>query len=224
MDTYNHRNTFLKKSRGTTFKIALVIAIVLVGMAFKIPIKQTVYQFAVESPFEDCHETIDVNPIKIKQPLPKSATSTVIEKVDAFTFVDDDSEIEEELETLDEEEVDLTIIEYEEECTIIEPEIFTIVEDMPEFPGGEEAMLEYLGKVDYSWEALEYADETKVYIRFVIDEKGNVVDASVYRGISKSIDKSCLKHVKKMPKWTPGYQRGKAVKVQYIVPFSFESH
>ena len=94
------------------------------------------------------------------------------------------------------------------------------VEVMPEFKGGMEAMIKYMS------ENINYPKETGlsgvVYIGFVVDEKGNVTDASVIKSAAESLDKEALRVVKAMPKWTPGKDKGKNVKVKMTLPVSFK--
>jgi protein TonB len=108
-----------------------------------------------------------------------------------------------------------------EEEQVKEEEIFQIVEDMPEFPGGQEGLLKYLAGITYPPIARENDIEGTVYIRFVIDKGGQVTNVEVARGADKILNEAALGHVKKMPAWKPGKQRGKPVKVQYVVPIRF---
>jgi protein TonB len=103
-------------------------------------------------------------------------------------------------------------------------EIFEIhrVDEMPEFPGGMGALISYLGKtVDYPVIAQENGIQGKVYVAFVINSDGQVSDAKVIRGVDGSLDKEALRVVNGMPKWKPGKQSGRAVRVSFNVPISF---
>jgi periplasmic protein TonB len=96
------------------------------------------------------------------------------------------------------------------------------VDEMPEFPGGMEALLRYIAKaVDYPMVAQENGIQGKVYINFVVNTNGQVSDATVVRGVDPSLDKEALRVVNSMPLWQPGRQSGKAVRVAYHVPISF---
>ncbi len=108
-----------------------------------------------------------------------------------------------------------------EEEDVKEEEIFQIVEEMPEFPGGQEGLLKFLAGITYPPIARENDIEGTVYIRFVIDKAGQVTNVEVARGADKILNEAALNHVKKMPSWKPGKQRGKPVKVQYVVPIRF---
>ena len=101
-------------------------------------------------------------------------------------------------------------------------EVFTIVEQMPEFPGGEKALLLFIrDNVQYPSMAKENDIEGTVYVRFVIERDGSVQGAEVAKGADKMLNEEALRVVRAMPKWKPGKQRGIEVRVQYIVPIKF---
>lgn len=103
-----------------------------------------------------------------------------------------------------------------------EPQIFTIVEEMPSFPGGEAELFKYLGKtVKYPPMAQDAGITGVVYMTFVVDENGKVKDPKVLRGIGGGCDEEAIRVVKAMPAWDPGKQRGKPVRVQYNLPIRF---
>ena len=94
------------------------------------------------------------------------------------------------------------------------------VEVMPEFKGGMDAIIKYMS------ENIKYPKETGlsgvVYIAFIVDEKGNVTEATVAKSAAEPLDKEALRVVKAMPKWTPGKDKGKNVKVKMTLPVSFK--
>ncbi len=99
---------------------------------------------------------------------------------------------------------------------------FTVVEQMPEFPGGNKALLEYLAKnTMYPPIAREYGIEGTVFVTFVVDRTGQITDAAIAKGTDKHLEKEALRVVKAMPVWKPGKQNGREVKVQYTVPIKF---
>ncbi|MBL0125880.1 MAG: energy transducer TonB [Flavobacteriales bacterium] len=100
--------------------------------------------------------------------------------------------------------------------------VFTIVEEMPAFPGGEAELFKYLSKaVKYPQMAQDAAVGGVVYMTFVVDENGKVRDPKVLRGIGGGCDQEAIRVVKAMPEWEPGKQRGKPVRVQYNLPIRF---
>ncbi|MBK7957278.1 MAG: energy transducer TonB [Bacteroidetes bacterium] len=104
-------------------------------------------------------------------------------------------------------------------------EVFTFVEQMPEFPGGEEAMYKFIqNNIKYPPFALENDITGKVYMEFVIDENGEVNDVKCIRDIGGGCGKEADRVIKQLPKWKPGKQNGRAVKVRFSIPVVFETN
>ena len=100
--------------------------------------------------------------------------------------------------------------------------VFTIVEDMPKFPGGEQEMMKFIGSnLKYPVVAQEAGIQGRVVIRFIVSTEGDIEDVEVVRGIDPSCDREAMRVVKSMPKWTPGKQNGKAVPVYFTLPILF---
>ena len=102
-------------------------------------------------------------------------------------------------------------------------EPLTFVEEMPEFPGGQEALLTYLvKKVEYPKEAMDAKVEGNVYISFIVERDGKISEVKALRGIGGGCDEEAVRVVKSMPKWKPGKQNGKPVRVRYNMPIRFK--
>lgn len=100
--------------------------------------------------------------------------------------------------------------------------VFTVVEQMPEFPGGEAALLHYIrSNVRYPVEAFEKNEQGRVISSFVITADGNIDDPQVVESVSRSLDAEALRIIRNMPKWKPGKMRGDAVSVRYTLPVNF---
>ena len=98
-----------------------------------------------------------------------------------------------------------------------------VVEEMPEFPGGMAECLKFLGKnIKYPTISQENGVQGKVIVQFVVNKDGSIVDPVVVRSVDPYLDKEALRVIKTMPKWKPGKQRGKAVRVKYTVPVTFK--
>ena len=149
--------------------------------------------------------------------------------VEVLNIVDDDIEIEDELKIEDTEVTEDMIIdvapvvqtkkEVEEEDT----QVFFIVEEMPEFPGGELALRQFIANsIKYPVIAQENGIQGRVYVTFVVDADGSVSEPRIARGVDPSLDKEALRVVGMLPKWKPGKQRGKPVRVSYTVPINFQ--
>lgn len=112
------------------------------------------------------------------------------------------------------------VVEEEEEES--STTIFTVVEEMPEFPGGQGELLQYLSKsIRYPVIAQENGIQGRVTCSFVVEKDGSVTDVQVLRGVDPSLDKEAIRVISAMPKWKPGKQRGKPVRVKYNVPVTF---
>ena len=111
----------------------------------------------------------------------------------------------------------------EELVAVDDTTVFNIVEVAPEFPGGMDALYKYLSEnLHYPEQAMENGIQGRVYIRFVIEIDGRVTNAKVVRGIGGGCDEEALRVVNAMPKWTPGKQHDKAVRVWYNLPINFK--
>ena len=104
-----------------------------------------------------------------------------------------------------------------------ENEVFMVVEKMPEYPGGQEAMMKFLmNNVKYPTDAVKDNIQGRVILQFVVNQDGSVSDVVVVRGVSSSLDAEAIRVIKAMPKWIPGTQKGKAVRVKYTMPINFK--
>ena len=100
-----------------------------------------------------------------------------------------------------------------------------VVEQMPSFPGGKEAMMSYVSRsIKYPTVAEENGTQGLVIVSFVVEKDGSISGAKVIRSVDPSLDKEALRIIRSMPRWTPGKQDGKPVRVKYTVPVSFRLH
>ncbi|HEX9956131.1 MAG TPA: TonB family protein [Fibrella sp.] len=104
-----------------------------------------------------------------------------------------------------------------------EDEIFTVVEQNPEFQGGQAAMYAWLGKnIKYPAAASRANISGKVFVSFTVNTDGSITDAQVLKGLGFGTDEEAVRVVKSMPKWKPGKQSGRPVRVKYNLPISFQ--
>jgi protein TonB len=102
-------------------------------------------------------------------------------------------------------------------------EPYTIVEEMPEFPGGNDALFAYIAKeLKYPEQAIEEGIEGVVFVTFVVEPDGRITGVSVLRGIGGGCNDEALRVVRGMPNWKPGKQRGEAVRVKYNLPIRYK--
>ena len=102
----------------------------------------------------------------------------------------------------------------------VEP--FDVVEDMPAFPGGMEAMIQFISSnIQYPADAQKQKVDGRVLVNFVVEKDGSITEVKVIKPAFPSLDAEAIRVVKAMPKWKPGYQRGQAVRVQFTMPINF---
>jgi len=204
----------LENKKGVFFQIGLITTLLIVLVAFEWKSYEKSDYSLGQVDYEDLEEEIiPITQEEVKPPPPPPPPPEVIE------IVEDEVEIEEELEIEDTEADEEMIIEIEEES---DEDFFTIVEQMPEFPGGELALMKYITKkIKYPPIAKEYNITGKVYVSFIVDKSGSVGNVKVVRGVDKSLDAEAIRVIKTLPKYKPGKQRGKPVKVQFTVPINF---
>jgi protein TonB len=158
-------------------------------------------------------EIIPITRQEVKPPPPPPPPPEVIE------IVEDEVEIENEVEIEDTETDEDEIIEIEEED---DEEFFMVVENMPEFPGGDLGLMKFIQKnVKYPAIAKEYNITGKVYVSFIVDKGGSVTNVKIVRGVDKNLDAEALRVVSALPKYKPGKQRGKPVRVMFTIPINF---
>ncbi len=203
-------------------QLGLIIALAAVLLAFEWKSYDKSIEGFGERIVEDIpEEIIPITEQKVKPPPPPPP-----KKVVQINIVEDDVEVEDDLlidvEADEETEVEEYIpIEVEEEV-VEEAPIFTVVESMPEFPGGMTELYTYLGNnIKYPVMAKESGIQGKVYVTFVVERDGSITDVQVLRGIGGGCDEEAIRVVQSMPKWNPGKQRGKPVRVQYNLPVRF---
>lgn len=220
----------LEDKRSTWLLIGYVMVLAVIFVAFEWTtrdVKIDTSNAVTEAVFEEEIEVpITEQPEQVAAPPP--AAPTIAE---TLTIVDDDSNIQESTIQSSEETGEAVEIKYtapvqvqeEEEEEPSEQEIFQVVEEMPEFPdGGQAGLLAWLSKnIRYPAIAQENGVQGRVTVQFVVNTDGSIVDATVLRGVDPYLDKEALRVINAMPKWKPGKQRGKPVRVRYTVPVMF---
>jgi len=128
------------------------------------------------------------------------------------------------ISTIQSEGIDSIIVD--QVLTIEEPvneEIFSFVEVMPSFEGGDQELLRYLGdNLKYPKIAMDVNAEGTVYLQFVVEADGNIAEVTVLRSVFEHLDQEAIRVIKAMPKWLPGRQNGKSVRVLYTIPIKFD--
>ena len=215
----------LEKSRGMFLQLGYVVALGIVLLAFEWGSRPSDLNSLGELGDMDLEE--EIIPITRQQnepppPPPPPQTTEVI------NIVEDDVEIEDELildDTEADQDTEIDIVEFdEEEEEVNEQEVFFVVEDMPTFQGqSSDAFRIYIQKnLKYPIIAQENGISGRVFVQFDINGKGEITNVVVVRGVDPSIDKEAVRVVKSSPKWTPGKQRGRPVRVRFTFPIVFQ--
>ena len=161
------------------------------------------------------------------QETPPPPPPPAVQEVEVLNVVEDNVETESIEVNAEDDKAEEVVIAAPVEAPVEEEEeevVFVVVESMPEFPGGQQALFKYLSEnVKYPVIAQENGIQGRVICQFVVNKDGSIVDVEVVRsGGDPSLDKEAVRVIKSMPKWKPGKQRGKAVRVKYTVPVNFK--
>ena len=216
----------LENKKMMAVLIGLVMALGIMYIAFEWSQNEiTVYEEALQGPVEIDEEMVEVTfreetPPPPPPPQPETVLSDIIDIQDN----------EAEVETTDFNSEDDADARVEIQAPIAPPEeeeeeqvIHIRVEKMPEFPGGQDALNRFLVRnIKYPLLAQENGIQGRVVCQFVVNSDGSIVDISVVRGVEESLDKEAIRVIKSMPKWTPGRQGGKSVRVKYTLPIRFQ--
>jgi len=218
----------LEKKKGLYLEIGLIFSLAIVLLAFSI---KSYDQSKIEinnydGPImEDLDDIINTDQDEEVAPPPEQEQPTT-----EFEIVDDNVDIENEVVPVNaddnmnsaQQEYSAPVIEEIEEEKD-EVKIFTVVEAMPEYPGGETELYKYLGNsINYPEQARNLGLQGKVFVTFVIEKDGSIANPKVLRDIGGGCGEEALRVVRSMPKWKPGKQRGKNVRVQYNLPVLFQ--
>jgi protein TonB len=225
METKKSAKANLENRKSMSLLMGLTVAMAIVFVSFEWGTKDS--RFLVNDR-DGSIEWIDEIPITMPEqtPPPPPPPQTVV--ADVLSIVEDNANVDNANiitteDTPDTAQSDIyvppTDADDEEEDTSIP---FSFVEEMPQFPGGDTELLQFVNKsIKYPAIAQENGIQGRVTCAFVINRDGSVVDAEVVRGVDPSLDKEALRVINTMPKWSPGKQRGKPVRVKYTIPITF---
>jgi protein TonB len=231
---------YLRKKYRKFLTISLIIGFVLVGVIVAYPLINAYIN--KERLIREKEKEVGVTIDNIKQedapppPPPPPPPEAMVEKV-KFTapVVVEDTTIEVSMANMDdlnkkgnvEAPTEDIVVDVKDDGpkvieTPVQQEIFTVVEEQPGYPGGEEARIGFLQQnIKYPEEAKELGIQGKVFVTFVVEVDGAISDVRVLRGIGGGCDEEAIRVVKSMPKWVPGKQRGVPVRVQFNLPIKF---
>jgi len=164
-------------------------------------------------PEEAVQTTRYVAPVVVDSVKPEEAKQLMTADEARVEVKDEDVSLVEVVEEVQEE------VKEEEAPT----EVFVVVEEMPSFPGGEQALMEFIySHIEYPEIAKENNIQGRVVVRFCVTYKGTVDQVSIIKGVDPSLDNEAIRVIKMLPTWKPGKQGGKPVNVWYSVPINFQ--
>ena len=214
----------LENKKLMFMQIGMIISLLIAWLAFE---HKTYDKREIDPSLLRQTEVVEEEMVEItKQEEQKPQPVEVPKQTTQLEIVQDDVEVEDiEINAeVDQQEVieEYVPVEVEEE-EVQEQEIFQIVEEMPSYPGGEQKLMEFVAKnIKYPQIARETGIQGRVFVGFVVEPDGSVSNVKVLRGIGGGCDEEAMRVVKSMPKWKPGKQRGKAVRVSYMLPVNFK--
>ena len=225
MEKKKTSRTDLEKKKPMFFQLGLLTVLVFSLIAFEWSSKDLIISnlgdvngIIVEEEMTPITKQDEVKP----PPPPPPQIPEIIQIVDDDVFIDNEILIQD-IEAKHNTKIELIKYDYEEEEDLSE-NIFTIVEDMPLFNGKDPsiAFREWIAQnMKYPQIAAENGIQGRVFVQFIINNKGDVVDVTVVRGVDRSLDEEAARIIKSSPKWTPGKQRGVPVKVRFTFPINF---
>lgn len=225
MDVKKNPNSNLESSKSLFRQMGLLLSLGFLFIAFeytKTEIETVEVNLVEEIVMEE--EAIPITRQETPPPPPPPPPAFT----EVLNIVDDNVELDDELELDDmemDEDQDVEIMDFEEEEEVDDNQIFVAVEKMPNFPGGQLALMKYLQKnLKYPRVAQENGIQGRVYVNFVVGKKGEISKIKIVKGVDKSLDQEAMRVVQNMPQWEPGEQMGKAVNVSCNVPINFNLH
>ncbi len=225
MEQKKSQKADLESKKNIFFLLGLVISLGVTFMAFEWSTKASKAESLGTVQTQEVEE--EIIPIT-REPEVKPPPPPTPKVIEVLNIVDNNVKIEDELEIEDSEADNATVIDINpvisttEEKEVEEDKIFTIVEEPAEFPGGDRALFKYLSDhVKYPVIAQENGIQGKVYVKFVVNEQGVASGAELLRGVDPSLDKEALRVIGSLPKFKPGKQRGRPVKVYYNAVINF---
>ncbi len=219
----------LERTKGLGLLMGFVVGLAVLFVGFEWS-ERDVKVVSADEGVQDiiAEEEVEITRQENTPPPPPPPAAPVV--TDILNVVDDDIELDQQdivssednaAEAQTQTYVAPAAVQEEEEEEAAQ-QIFTVVEKQPEYPGGTAELFKYLSKaIKYPVIAQENGIQGRVVCSFVVNRDGSIVDIQVMRGVDPSLDKEAVRVISEMPKWKPGEQRGKPVRVRFILPVQF---
>ena len=224
MEAKKSKKAAIENQRGSWLLMGAVVALAFMFVSFEWTqhdVRLAANSLVNDPIFEEVLVPITYPEEKLEPPPPPE-----IKVTEEFTIVSDDEEVTSAVATVSEDLGQIhkvvwvpPVVETEK---VEEDVIHVTAEIMPEFPGGMAALMKYLGaNIKYPTISQEMGSMGRVIVQFVVDKDGTITNPAVVRGVDAYLDKEAIRVISSMPKWKPGVQNGKKVRVKYTVPVVF---
>lgn len=224
MEAKKSKKAAIENQRGSWLLMGAVVALAFMFVSFEWTqhdVRLAANSLVNDPIFEEVLVPITYPEEKLEPPPPPE-----IKVTEEFTIVSDDEEVTSAVATVSEDLGQINkvvwvppVVETEK---VEEDVIHVTAEIMPEFPGGMAALMKYLGtNIKYPTISQEMGSMGRVIVQFVVDKDGTITNPAVVRGVDAYLDKEAIRVISSMPKWKPGVQNGKKVRVKYTVPVVF---
>ena len=211
----------LGRKSGMYFNLGLTISLAAVLVAFEWRTYDDTGIVDLGQVQDDFEDIMEIPPTEQPPPPPPKVQLPEIIEVPDEEEIEEEIEVELDVEVTEETVVEDIIFEEAPEEEDVD-EVFTIVEDQPEFPGGMAAFYAFVSKnMNYPKQARRMGIEGRVFVQFVVDKDGSVTEVKAVKGIGAGCDEEAARVLAMSPKFKPGKQRGRAVKVRMVLPIIF---
>lgn len=222
MEVKKSEKADLARKSGLFLNIGLVISIGLVLLAFEWKSRNDNNLMELAAVNDDFEEMTEIPPTEQPPPPPPKIQQPEIIEVPDEEEIEEEIQVDLDIEITEETTIEEAIFDEPEEEEVAD-EVFTIVEQQPGFPGGMGAFYQFVQKkMKYPSQARRMGIEGKVFVQFVVGKDGSINEVKVIRGIGAGCDEEAIRVIENSPKWAPGKQRGKPVKVRMVLPITFK--
>jgi len=228
METKKSSRANLEKDISLNFLMGVVVGLAILFVGFEWGEKDI--EVATFTGIVNIIEEEEIEATEQNEPPPPLPEPEIPKELDVINIVENEIEVEAIDFTSEDDATHAQVETYvaptgvvEEEEEMDENTVFTIVEKQPEFPGGEQALLNYIAaNIIYPTIAIENGIYGRVFCEFVVNADGSVSDVAVTRPLNQYLDREAIRVLKTLPKFKPGEQRGKPVRVKYSIPVQFK--
>lgn len=223
MDVKKSSKASLEDKKSIYILMGFVVVLSILYIALEWTTQEvTIYENTVMEVITE--EEIEI--IQTAEVLPPPPPPDIPEVIEILNVVDDDVETAEIVIDTEDDKDRVVVIQAPVQAGPVAEEdpdvVFVVVESMPSFPGGDAALFKYLSdNIRYPVIAQESGIQGRVICQFVVNRDGSIVDIEVVRSVDRSLDAEAVRVIQSMPRWTPGRQRGKTVRVKYTLPVNF---